>query len=187
MSEQTALRGVFPREHRGIVLRPLDAGDAEEYAEGTRDPEVARFAHLPLPEYTPDTVRRLAAWDVPKGFDSGDLAVLSIVDADGGGFLGSLVLFDITGHQAELGFWLAPGARGRGVAVRAVAAAVSSARALGLTALVARTAEDNRASQRTLAAAGFTRTGDPEETTAPSGQRAVTLRYRLDLEEHGQH
>ena len=108
----------LPVTHDGVLLRPLAEIDAEAYAAGTKDPTVRRYAHLPLPEYTPETVRDLARGEVRKGLESGRLAVLSILDATTEAFFGSLVLFDVTEHEAEVGFWLSPHARGHGVARR---------------------------------------------------------------------
>ncbi|EHR62370.1 GNAT family N-acetyltransferase [Saccharomonospora cyanea] len=166
----------------GVLLRPLAEVDAEAYAAGTEDAAVRRYAHLPLPEYTPDTVRELARSDVRKGLMSGNLAVLSIVDEKDEAFLGSLVLFDITAHEAEVGFWLSPHARGRGVATRALTASAHLARKLGLRALTARTEPANTASRRTLDTAGFLPDGAPRQSTTPSGAQLTTQHYRLPLE-----
>ncbi|EHY88307.1 GNAT family N-acetyltransferase [Saccharomonospora azurea] len=172
---------VLPVRHDGVTLRPLADIDAEAYAEGTRDAAVRRYAHLPLPEYTPDTVRELARSDVRRGLDDGTLAVLSIVEDTHDTFLGSLVLFDIAEDQAEVGFWLAPHARGRGVAHRALAASAALARALGLSTLTARTDPTNTSSRRTLTAAGFAPDGPPRHSTTPSGTSMSTQYYRLPL------
>ena len=67
--------------------------------------------------------------------------------------------------QGELGYWLRPGARGRGFAGEALAAAVAHAfrpvadGGLGLIRLHAVTDSDNGASRSILASAGFTQWG----------------------------
>ena len=175
------LHDALPVRHDGVALRPLADVDADAYAEGTRDAAVRRYAHLPLPEYTPDTVRELVSSDVRKGLDDGTLAVLSIVEDTDDTFLGSLVLFDIAEDQAEVGFWLAPHARGRGVAHRALAASTELARTLGLSTLIARTNPANTSSQRTLAAAGFIPDGPPRHSTTPSGTSMSTQCYQLPV------
>ena len=63
------------------------------------------------------------------------------------------------GGSVEIGFGLAPSARGHGYAAEAARALVSLAREHGLSRVVADTAPDNIASQRTLERAGFTRSG----------------------------
>ncbi|GMA20396.1 GNAT family N-acetyltransferase [Arsenicicoccus piscis] len=77
----------------------------------------------------------------------------------------------------EIGYGLAPSARGAGYAAEAVGALIDLAREHGLVRVVADTAQDNIASQRTLARAGLIRadeTGEPDETVDE-------LRYQIDL------
>ena len=59
----------------------------------------------------------------------------------------------------EIGYGIAPSARGNGYAAEAVRALVALAGRLGLSRVVAGTDADNAASQRTLERAGFSRTG----------------------------
>jgi RimJ/RimL family protein N-acetyltransferase len=59
------------------------------------------------------------------------------------------------GGQVEIGYGLAPSARGHGYAAEAVIALVGIAAEHGLTAVLADTEIDNIASQRTLERAGF--------------------------------
>ncbi|MGW4095479.1 GNAT family N-acetyltransferase [Mycobacterium sp. NPDC004974] len=169
-------------------LRPLAARDAAIYVEGTRDPSVRAYAHLPEPNYTVELVTRLANTVVPEGLRRADLAMLSIVDATTDDFLGSLVIFDVTVESAEVGFWLHPDARGSGRSIDALELASEFACRSGLVAITARTATDNRASQKTLTRAGFevltTATG-----IAPSGHEVELVHYerRLSPEKGGDH
>ncbi|GAA3167683.1 MULTISPECIES: GNAT family N-acetyltransferase [Streptomyces] len=162
------------------TLRPLSVHDAERYAAGTRDPLVRKYGHLPEPEYTPETVARLAADVVPRGLRTGDLAVLGIAD-EADAFLGSLVLFDVTDTTAEVGFWLHPDARGRGHSAAALELAAALAARSGLGELTARTATGNLSSQRCLERSGFHRTGVDVDRT-PSGARVELAHYRRQLE-----
>lgn len=175
------LRAALPVTHAEVRLRPLAERDAPAYAEGTTDDAVRRFAHLPLPEYTADTVRELVRGACRTGLDDGTLAVLTIADSRTDVFLGSLVLFDISAEQAEVGFWLVPEARGRAAAAQALAAARTLGARLGLVALTARTDPSNTASHRTLTAAGFAPEAAPRQSTTPSGSRIETTHYRLAL------
>ncbi|MCV7503801.1 GNAT family N-acetyltransferase [Micrococcus luteus] len=95
-------------------LRPLSELDAEAYASGTRDESVRRFGHLPEPDYTPESVRRMIRDEVAEGLSTGTLAVLALADAATDRFVGSLVLFDVSSEAAEVGFWIHPDARGAG-------------------------------------------------------------------------
>ena len=61
--------------------------------------------------------------------------------------------------SVEVGYGLAPSARGRGYAAEALTALLYVAAHHGVTRVVAHTDEDNIASQRTLERAGFRRSG----------------------------
>ena len=82
-------------------------------------------------------------------------AVLAICDAQSNQFLGSMVFFDATLDDTEIGYWVAPEHRGRKVALRALTLAVEMAGALGLKRLRARTVEENPPSQKVLLKAGL--------------------------------
>ena len=87
--------------------------------------------------------------------------------------LGNVTVFHLDpgpdGFQAEIGYWLHPTARGRGVLREVLPTVLDHAfrpRAeggLGLTRVHAGTVADNAASQRVLAAAGFRRFGDDRQ------------------------
>lgn len=101
----------LPIVHEGTRLRPLSELDADAYASGTKDEAVLRFGHLPEPDYTPESVRRLIRGEIAAGLSSGTLAVLALADAATNQFVGSLVLFDVSPEAAEVGFWIHPDAR----------------------------------------------------------------------------
>ncbi|HLS62938.1 MAG TPA: GNAT family N-acetyltransferase [Ruania sp.] len=161
-------------------LRPLEARDATAFAEGTADPAVQRYGHLPEPVYTPESVRMMIERDATPGLQRGDLAVLAIADAETDALAGSLVIFDVSAHAAEVGFWMHPAHRGSGAAAVALELAARFAGASGLRDLTARTLPQNPASQRTLAAAGFTLERRGLDTT-PSGDRVQLLHYGRTL------
>ncbi|WP_461146120.1 GNAT family N-acetyltransferase, partial [Salinifilum aidingensis] len=114
---------------------------------------------------------------ITPGLIAGSLAVLAIADNTSDEFLGSVVLFDIAEDRAEIGFWLAATARGRGAAQQAVECAVELGTRMGLRELYARTVDDNTASVRTLTSAGFAPRGNAETGTAPSGEQALLQHY----------
>lgn len=138
-----------------------------------------KYGHLPEPEYTPETVARLADDVVPRGLLAGDLAVLSIVD-DADTFLGSLVLFDVTDRTAEVGFWLHPDSRGLGHSAAALELAARLGVSSGLSELTARTATSNLSSQRCLERSGFQQTGINVDRT-PSGEHIELAHYQRRL------
>jgi [ribosomal protein S5]-alanine N-acetyltransferase len=175
------LTTLLPRTSAGVRLRQLHHGDAGPYAEGTRDPAVRLFAHLPEPEYDAERVEELIDTEIAAGLRDGTLGVLAIAERETDEFLGSLVLFDISAESAEVGFWLAPQARGRGAAATALTVVQDLARDVGLVRLRARTAVDNPASHRVLALAGFRLCGDPVAGSTPSGAEEVLQHYTLVL------
>ena len=84
------------------------------------DADVARFTLLPTTldlETARDWVDRYVT-----GWRDGTLGGFAIVSADEGAFLGfiGIVRYDPAGKSAELGYIVAPEARGRGVAARAL-------------------------------------------------------------------
>lgn len=175
----------LPIRGEQVRLRPLRAGDAEAFADGTADPDVRRYGHLPEPEYTPGSVRTMIERDAAPGLERGDLAVLAIADTTTDVFAGSLVLFDVSDESAEVGFWIHPDHRSAGVAAAALTLAARFARASGLHELTARTLPENSASQRTLTAAGFEFRTESADT-APSGEHVELLHYAYRLQEDGE-
>lgn len=171
---------LLPLHSERAVLRAMRAGDACAYAQGTTDASVRRYAHLPEPEYTEASVTALIQGAIREGLEQGNLAVLAIGGPSTGQFAGSLVLFDVTEESAEVGFWVHPGHRGKGVAGAALSLAALLAQRSGLTRLVARTVPENLASQRVLEGAGFAR-GAETSGIAPSGETAVLLHYSREL------
>lgn len=170
----------LPLQDGRTRLRALSVADAMAYADGTTDPLVRANAHLPEPEYTPESVAAMAESVVPEGLRRGDLAVLTIADASTDQFAGSLVLFDVSEEAAEVGFWLHPAARGSGRVASALQLAAQFAAASGLRALTARTVPANTAAQAVLSRATFVETRRAWGTT-PSGQQVEMVHYRRDL------
>ena len=172
---------VLPVSDSVVTIRTMAARDAEAYAAGTEDALVKRFAHLPLDSYTPKIVRTMIDGVIADGLRDGALAVLAISNVKSNQFLGSLVFFDVTLDDAEIGYWVAPEHRGHGVAGRALALAADVARALGLQRLRAKTVQENPASQKVLIKAGFEQLGDARPEALPSGETRMGVNYRLEM------
>ena len=118
---------------------------------------------------------------IADGLRDGNLAILTIADPVSDAFLGSLVVFDITDDDAEVGYWVGPEHRGKNISGRAVELALEMARRLKLTGLRARTVLDNPASQKSLLKAGFEQQGEPERQVTPSGKTAMSVNYAIRL------
>lgn len=144
-----------------LVLRPYRPEDAAEVALACRDELTQRWLPLPSPYTDADAV----AWCTeiaPRFRTSGEGIEWAAVRRLDGGLIGSFGLkrTDWRGRTSEIGYWVAPWARGEGLAVEAVQAV---ARWLlleqGFERLALRAASDNVASQRVAEKAGFIREG----------------------------
>lgn len=171
---------VLPIDIDRARLRPLRHDDATAYAEGTVDPDVRDYAHLPETSYTPESVRDLIDGTIRSGLEHGDLAVLAVADTADDSFVGSIVLFDVSDDAAEVGFWLHPRCRGRGMAKAALELAAEFAASSGLERMTARTVPENAASGRALDGAGFSRCGTATGV-APSGERVGLVHFERHL------
>lgn len=146
-----------PPTDGGILLRHWSAGDAASLSAAWNDPEVAR--RLPVPD--DPTEARAAAWIAGEAERRrlGLALDLAVVDGDDR-VLGEVGLssFDPGRGAALVGWWTAPGERGRGVASTAVRLLTDWALAtLGLDALVAEVDRDNAASLRVAERTGYRR------------------------------
>jgi RimJ/RimL family protein N-acetyltransferase len=142
-----------------LLLRPWRADDRDAYCAALEAPGGRLWWGEEL--VSADDV---AAMLERRGDDwsRGDRAPWCVTDASTGTLLGSVALYDVDRVQrdAELTYWVAPHARGRGVAVGAVQAALRWAFAdLGLRRVQLFHAVENVASRRVAEKAGFTLEG----------------------------
>ena len=149
-----------------LRLRPWRDTDAPGPGEGP-DGDSLRFMPAgaqPGPDDFPDWLARRR-----QNMDTGGDVHWCIADLTTDEMLGNVQIFGMGPaegrFQGEVGYWLRPGARGRGVIgealppVLAHALTPSDEGGLGLTRLHAGTNSDNYASQQILRAAGFTQWG----------------------------
>ena len=112
----------LPLRTRRLVLRRFEAGDLDAFYAYHSLPETARFLPGEAKSYTKsmESVGKYANFVFEK---EGDWICLAIEAADSPGLLGEVVLKWLPGcGQAEIGWSLAPEARGRGIASEAAAA-----------------------------------------------------------------
>lgn len=144
-----------------VVLRlPRDA-DAPTIAAACGDPEIARWIPIPVPYHLEDA-RAFVAF-AAEGWSSGREPTFVIADVATRTLVGTVAIHrrpDEPG-KAAVGYWLAPGARGRGAATRAVRLAVRWAFGVepGLVRMELLTLVGNDASGRVALRAGFAREG----------------------------
>jgi RimJ/RimL family protein N-acetyltransferase len=144
----------------GVRLRAYRPDDAEAVAAGYDDPLCRRFLP-PLP--SPFTLRhaeRFLSEGVAAVFADGGV-VYAVADPQTDELLGGIGFDRVVAQrrQAEIGYWVGPWARGRGVATAAVRALSGHALRTGLERLELLTHWENAASQRVALAAGYQREG----------------------------
>lgn len=100
-----------------VALRGWRTTDAPAVLAACQDPLIARFIPIPQP-YTEADALGFVTFHA-DGQAEHERA-FAIVDASTGGLLGSISRHGPFGHRATFGYWLAPDARGRGVATRAL-------------------------------------------------------------------
>jgi RimJ/RimL family protein N-acetyltransferase len=166
-----------PLHDEVVTLRPWRIADLVSIAEAITDPAIKRWSHLTAPDA--EALRRRLT-EIPAEMAAGTAIRMLIVDPrDEETLLGAIAIFDINAdtRTAEVGYWLVAGARGRGIASRALGLISSwGADELGTRAMVAICDLDNEASQSVLTRAGF----QPHGLVAGSSPPA--LRYVLESE-----
>lgn len=160
-----------------VVLRPLRDDDAPRVVEACRDAETQRwFGWLPT-AYDADVSR---SWIAPS-LGGDDVVRFAIADPASDLLLGQISIFNIEpGADGEIGYWLHPDARGRGLMTEAVRLAVGYAfETLGLPKIKAAAAVDNAASRRVLERVGMSYWGTERLGTRVRDGRADLAWYDL--------
>jgi RimJ/RimL family protein N-acetyltransferase len=142
-----------------IRLEPFGEQHLTGVEEMLDDPDTVRFTRIPDPA-PPDFARTwLAAYEAGRG--DGSREAFAIVD-DGGTFLGVAVVprIDRESKTAELGYVVAPAARGRGVAAEALRQLTAWALSeLGMLRVELMISVENGASKRVAERCGYVREG----------------------------
>jgi RimJ/RimL family protein N-acetyltransferase len=149
----------YPVELSGerVTLDQPTQSDVDRIAELCTDPEIARWTTVPSP-YRRDHAVGFVTTVVPDGWASDRVCTWSV--RVGGVLVGMVSIGDIHQRQGEVGFWLAPEARGQGVMSEAVELAVAYGFApapggLALKRIVWRALAGNAASAAVARRAGF--------------------------------
>ena len=181
------LRADDPREPRhpwfdvprlvgsGVVLRRHQQSDVDRMVDGAADPVLQRWlGHFPQP-YGREHAEQFIAASLERQA-RGEGLDWTLADPDTDELIGNLGLFNAGhGSEAEVGYWLHPSARGRGVATEAVRLALRHAflppevGGLGLGRVRAVAAVGNDTSQRVLERAGMTRQGQERRVCRLAG------------------
>jgi RimJ/RimL family protein N-acetyltransferase len=174
-----------------LVLRPLRDQDAERVAQACDDEVTARWLDaLPSPYTVQDA--RAYLLRCREQHASGTGLTWALADPAGDLLLGCVSLSGLRpDREAEVGWWLHPLARGRGVMTEACALVVRhsfarrDAGGLGLRRLAVAAADGNTASHRVIEANGFTRVGRERlALRMRDGTPVDALRYDLLADEY---
>jgi RimJ/RimL family protein N-acetyltransferase len=144
----------------GVVLRPPRLSDADDIAAACVDPAIQRYVPVvPSPYTRADAVNYVTEGRAAMRAAGG--MALIVADPETDRVIGSTGLHHIWRRDglAEVGYWVAPWARGRGVATAATAALTDWAHKQGLYRVELLTEEENWPSQRVALAAGFRHEG----------------------------
>ncbi|MFE3118841.1 GNAT family N-acetyltransferase [Streptomyces niveus] len=141
-----------PAGHPALDLRPWDDSDVRPLIDVYRDPVLRRWTRLPVTGVE-DALRWL---EVQRdGWRSGERFSFAVLEE--GRLVGNVALKRDAAHRAEVGYWTAAGARGRGIAPRALEALTGWAFGAlpGVTRLELLHQVDNAASCRVAEKTGY--------------------------------
>lgn len=158
-----------------FTLRPLRDSDAAEIAAACVDPDIVLWCKsIPL-DYTLDNAHMFI--DYTRVAASNGSELVWGIDFSGV-FAGIVTLFDIEDDAAEVGFWMVPQMRGKGILKEALAVVMGFAfdpQGMGLNQLTWTAIEGNTASEKAALAVGFTDIRTVPEGTVdrklPSGEQ----------------
>jgi RimJ/RimL family protein N-acetyltransferase len=143
-----------------VAMRPWRPGDAAAITAAVQDPEIPRWTSVPSPYSTDDARDHLERSELER--TAGTSMNMPVLLVESGELAGACGMGRVDWHHrsAEIGYWVAAGARRKGVGTRAVVLLSRWAlRDLGLERLQLFANPDNEPSQRVALAAGFTREG----------------------------
>jgi [ribosomal protein S5]-alanine N-acetyltransferase len=169
----------------GVILRPLLGEDADDYAAAfVQDPDLGRLLGI---EEDPDGQAVRGTVERQSDHAGEDKAVeLAIADPVSREFWGALLLHQVNWHhrRCEVGFWLIPEQRGRGIATRAVSLAVSWVFAdLEMVRMEMNTTPENPAVPALARRLGFAQEGIQRSRNLERGRRVDIIWFGLLREE----
>lgn len=156
--------GVALRTDR-LILRPWSEQDIDAITEACQDPLIHRYVPIPSP-YTRANAEEFVRETAPRGRAAGTDVIFGAFFVETGEPVCAVGLHRIKGlgsplgGTGEIGYWTAPGARGRGFMTEAAREVCRWAfEELGLARIEWLAAVGNEASWRVVEKLGFTREG----------------------------
>ncbi|MDP9067425.1 MAG: GNAT family N-acetyltransferase [Actinomycetota bacterium] len=174
----------FPAEgilFDSVLLRRFTVDDLEIVHAALNDDGIVEPADMPFSHPPLEMVRAVIEERLPLWLEEGYAATLGICDPGTGSLMGGGTVRKIRWDEkiGEVGYWLLPAARGRGVATTACRALAQYAFGLGLERIEAVTSVANEASQRVLERVGFTREGVLRSVALQRGGRGDVVMWSL--------
>jgi RimJ/RimL family protein N-acetyltransferase len=163
---------------RGLHLRLPSSDDIDAWLPAFQDPEIQEPANLP----SFGREQLLASLDyLPAAAASGRLMPLVAADAATREVVGGAILhhLDVEREIVEIGYFVLPHARRRGIATRIARMLADHAFSLGIERVAAYVNVGNIASERVLERAGFTREGVVRSMPKPDRRRVDKTLFSL--------
>jgi RimJ/RimL family protein N-acetyltransferase len=161
-----------------LILRMPGLDDVDGLLPAFGDPELREAGNLP--EFGRE---QLAAslGELPALAETGRLLPLAAVEAGSGEVIGAGILHHLDAERriVEIGYFVLPAARGRGVATRIARQLAQHAFSLGVERVAAYVNVGNGASERVLERARFTREGVVRSMPKPDGRRVDKTLFSL--------
>jgi RimJ/RimL family protein N-acetyltransferase len=165
-----------------VRLRPIEAGDVDAITAACQDERLQRYIPVPRPYARADAEAYVArARDLTA---KGRKAVFAIVSEPSSDeperFLG-VISITLAGRCGNAAYWVAPDARGGGVARRALRLLTEWAfRELVLAVILLEIHETNTASMEVAVASGYHRSGRIDTAVGPDGHALLYSRLVTD-------
>ena len=163
---------------RGVVLRYPALDDVDAVLPAFVDPELREAGTLPAF----DREALIASLgEMPALAETGRLLALAALDAETGEVLGGGTLHHLDAERGivEIGYFVLPHARGRGIATTIARLLAEHAFSLGVERVAAYVNVGNTPSERVLERAGFTREGVVRSLPVPDGRRVDKTLFSL--------
>jgi ribosomal-protein-alanine N-acetyltransferase len=150
-----------PLRDGAVELRPVSETDVLAFVDAFKDPAIAEGAYHGQLEASEEALRAYLGRNRER-METGDAVLLGVWETDADAISGQTMLFNFDWEQrtAELGFWIAPAARRRGLTGTSLRLTLTLAfDHLGIERVCGLTGTDNVGAQRAMERAGLVREG----------------------------
>jgi RimJ/RimL family protein N-acetyltransferase len=161
-----------------LVLRLPSVDDVDALLPAFADPELREAGNLPA--FGRDELTA-SLDELPMLAETGRLLPLAAVEATSGELVGAGILHHLDAERqiVEIGYFVLPAGRRRGIATTIARALAEHAFSLGVERVAAYVNVGNAGSERVLERAGFTREGVVRSMPKPDGRRVDKTLFSL--------